>query len=85
MAACAYAVVNNLEGKRRNPMSHQKIEYAVEQALSAREQAAACTDDRGRKEWLKAAALWEALARQYEIVLKITEQRNGALLGHHHE
>jgi len=60
-------------------MSHQEIEYAVGQALSAREEAAACTDDNGRQEWLKAAALWEALARQYEIVLKINEHRNGTL------
>ena len=60
-------------------MSHQKIEYAVGQALSAREKAAACTDEKARQELLKAAALWEALARQYEIVLKITEHRNGTL------
>ena len=60
-------------------MSYQTIEYAVGQALSAREEAAACADEKGRQEWLKAAALWEALARQYELVLKITEHGNGAL------
>ena len=59
-------------------MLHQKIEYAVGQASSAREEAAASTDEKSRQAWLKAAALWEALARQYEIVLKITEYRNGA-------
>ena len=43
----------------------QRIEYARRQALDAYERAAECVDNASRDEWLKAAGLWEALARQY--------------------
>ena len=46
----------------------QRIEYARRQALEARENAAACLDNRIREEWEKAAALWEMIAAQYELL-----------------
>ena len=50
----------------------ERIVYARRQALEAYNRAAKCVDNRERDEWLKAAALWEALGRQYEILLDVT-------------
>lgn len=49
----------------------QRIEYARRQALDAYARANECMDNRQRDEWIKTAALWEAIARQYELLLKI--------------
>jgi hypothetical protein len=51
----------------------QKIEYARRQILDAHEHAEACLDNRIRDEWLKAAGMWEQVAAQYELLLKISE------------
>ena len=55
----------------------QRIEYARRQALDAYERAAECIDNASRDEWLKAAGLWEALARQYELLLNVSEPTVG--------
>jgi len=51
----------------------ERIEYARRQALDAYERANACVDTASRDEWLKAAALWEAIGRQYELLLKVQQ------------
>lgn len=38
--------------------------------MEAYERANTCMENRQRDEWLKAAALWEAIARQYEMLLR---------------
>jgi hypothetical protein len=35
-------------------------------------------DNHERDEWLKAATLWEALARQYEVLLNVTVPASAA-------
>lgn len=49
----------------------QRIEYARRQALDAYARANECIDNRQRDEWIKAAVLWEAIARQYELLLGV--------------
>src|SRR5579864_1513774 len=51
----------------------QRIEFARQQALDAYTRANECMDTRQRDEWLKTAALWEAICRQYEMLLKVNE------------
>jgi len=50
----------------------ERIVYARRQALDAYQRANECVDNRERDEWLKAAAMWEALARQYEVLLNLS-------------
>ncbi|HLY05145.1 MAG TPA: hypothetical protein VKR31_05305 [Rhizomicrobium sp.] len=50
----------------------ERIVYARRQALDAYQRANECMDNHERDEWLKAATLWEALARQYEVLLNVT-------------
>jgi len=42
-----------------------RVEHAKTQALLAREQAVRCGQESARKEWLKVADLWEAIAHEY--------------------
>jgi hypothetical protein len=53
--------------------SVSKVEYARRQALEAYGLAAECTDNTVRDAWLKAARMWEELAREYEMLLKNSE------------
>jgi hypothetical protein len=53
-----------------------RIEFALRQALEARENADGCVDTSTRNEWLKAAALWDAIVRQYQLLVKIGEKAN---------
>ncbi|HEX3429597.1 MAG TPA: hypothetical protein VHT03_01820 [Rhizomicrobium sp.] len=46
--------------------------------MDAYERAAECIDNGIRDEWLKAAALWEAIGRQYELLLKVSERTHGS-------
>ena len=56
----------------------ERIVYARRQALDAYQRASECVDNHERDEWLKAATLWEALARQYEILLNVTVPASAA-------
>jgi hypothetical protein len=50
----------------------ERIDYAIRQAADARNRAAVCPDTRTREEWLRAAGMWEQLARQYQTILGMT-------------
>jgi hypothetical protein len=44
------------------------VEYAVRQALEARQKAAECIDNRSREEWLKVAGMWDELITEYQRI-----------------
>jgi hypothetical protein len=49
----------------------QKIERARREAALLTKRAHASTDMHLRDEWLRAAATWEEIARQYEILQRV--------------
>jgi len=46
----------------------ERIGQAARRALEARERAQNCMDSAARAEWLKLAAFWEALAKEYSAL-----------------
>jgi len=64
-------------GQSNGAFSMERIEYARRQALDAYQRANECMDTRHRDEWLKTAALWEAIGRQYETLLKVDQEAMG--------
>jgi hypothetical protein len=51
-----------------------RIDYATQQAAEARRRATECTDARTREEWQRAAGMWDQLAKQYQLLLRMSEQ-----------